>query len=79
LDKSPAVKITANLRSKTVIRGRQRTYHLVLASWLPGRTEEHFDVTPEVFNRCVVGKTVTLVTHQGFFGIPWHGAISPPN
>jgi hypothetical protein len=77
LDKSPTTQITASLRSKTVIRGRGRQYHLVLTSWVPGHTEEHFDVTPDVFDRCIVGQNVTLAVHPGFFGVPWHGAISP--
>ena len=77
LDKSPTTQITANLRSKTVIRGRGRTYHLVLTSWVPGHTEEHLDVTSDVFARCIVGHNLTLPVHPGFFGIPWHGPISP--
>jgi len=77
LDKSPRNEVKTTVVQKTVLRGRQTTYDLVVSSWLPGRSVEHFNVASRVFDRAVVGKTATVKVHAGFFGIAWHEGISP--
>jgi hypothetical protein len=78
LDKSLPNEITATVIRKTVLQTRRGyQYDLTVASWRPGRSQEHFSVTSSVFNRAVVGRTVTVEVHQGFWGMLWRGNISP--
>lgn len=78
LDRSPLNQITTTVIRKSVYRGRRGTsYHLAVTSWRPGKTAEHFGVREDVFDRAVVGRTATIELHPGFFGLPWHGSISP--
>jgi hypothetical protein len=52
-------------------------YNVIVSSWRPDQTEEIFDVDSGVFNRTVVGKTVRVELHHGFFGVPWSDNIVP--
>jgi hypothetical protein len=38
---------------------------------------EEFEVGSRTFDRAAVGQTVTVELHNGFFGLPWSGGISP--
>jgi hypothetical protein len=56
---------------------KRTKYHVIVSSWRPDKAEEDFTVDPAIFRRTVVGKTVTVELHKGFFGVPWSGNISP--
>ena len=76
-DKSPQTVMKATLVRKTVTRGRGVQHILTVASWRPGRRTKDFYVSSIGFNRFVVGKTIRVQLHRGFFGLPWSGNISP--
>ena len=78
LDRSPWNEVRTTVIRKTVVRGGRATrYNVTVSSWRPGRSVENVNVGSQVFNRAVVGKTVTVDLHKGFFGLPWFGSISP--
>jgi hypothetical protein len=78
MDRSQVSRISTTVISKNVYRGRRGTsYNLVVTSWRPGRKFEYFGVGRSAYNRTQVGKTATLDIHKGFFGMAWHGPISP--
>jgi hypothetical protein len=78
LDVSPRTTVRATVTQKTITRGKSgSSYTLTVSSWRPGRTEEEFWVAQRAFDRAVVGKTVTVELHKGYFGLPWSGRISP--
>jgi hypothetical protein len=78
LDGSSPNAVRSTVVQKTVTRRRYSpSYRLTVSSWRPGRSEEEFRVGPRTFNRTIVGKTVTVKLHKGFFGLPWSGSISP--
>jgi hypothetical protein len=80
LDRSGAREVRSTVLEKAVVRGRYGAvqYRLFVTSWRPGVSREDLNVAASVFNRTAVGKPVTVTLHQGFFGIPWHGSVSPP-
>jgi hypothetical protein len=80
LDKSPPTEIKTTIISKASVTGSQRMgthYHLVVSSWRPGRNREDFQVDLGVYRRAVVGRAAMVEMHKGYFGIAWHGDISP--
>jgi hypothetical protein len=78
LDKSPRSTVTAVVLGKTRHNSRGGTdYILTVASWRPRRTSEDFQVSSFDFQRAVVGRTVRIELHKGFFNLPWSGNISP--
>ena len=78
LDSSPRSAVRSTVLQKTVTRRKSTThYRLTVSSWRPGKGEEEFYVGLRTFNRAVVGKTVTVELHKGFFGLPWSGGIAP--
>jgi hypothetical protein len=78
LDRSPRSLVRTTVVRKTFTNGRSVTkYLLTVSSWRSGRSEEDFNVDSRTFSRAAVGKTVTVELHQGFFGLPWSGNISP--
>jgi hypothetical protein len=79
LDRSPARTVQTTVLEKNVIRGRYgaRQNHLLVSSARPGRSREDLNVSSDVFDRAIVGKTLTVELHQGFFGLWWYGRISP--
>jgi hypothetical protein len=78
LDKSPRTVMRTSVIGKTVTRGKGGSEYIVtVTSWRPGRRTEDFYVGSIGFNRFVVGKTIRVELHRGFFGLPWSGDISP--
>jgi hypothetical protein len=79
LDSSPLDRVRTMVIHKAVISGTKGSiqYNLTVSSWRAGRNLENFNVVRNVFDRAVVGKTVTVELHKGFFGLPWLGSISP--
>jgi hypothetical protein len=78
LDRSASNEVRTTVVRKTAFRGRRGTqYHLFVSSWRPGGSLEDFSVVLHEYNRAVVGRTVTVELHKGFFGLPWRGNISP--
>ena len=78
LDKSPRSTV------RTVVIGKARhtsrggtDYTLTVASWRPRRATEEFQVSSFDFQHAVVGRTVRIELHKGFFNLPWSGNISP--
>ena len=78
LDRSPRSVVRTTVIQKEVTRSRNGTrYVLTVSSWRPRRSLEDFTVDSRTYNRAVVGKTVTVQLHKGYFGLPWSGNISP--
>jgi hypothetical protein len=78
LDKSPRTVVRTSVIGKTVTRGKGGSQYIVtVTSWRPGRRTEDFYVGSIEFTRFVVGKTIRVGLHRGFFGLPWSGNISP--
>jgi hypothetical protein len=79
MDGSPLNRVRATVIRKAVIRsGKGSTrYNLTVSSWQPGKNQENLNVGRSLFDRVVVGKTVTVEVHKGFFSLPWLGSISP--
>jgi hypothetical protein len=70
--------VRSTVIQKTItMRKSGRAYHLTVSSWRPSRSEEEFEVGSRTFDRAAVGQTVTVELHNGFFGLPWSGGISP--
>jgi hypothetical protein len=76
LDRFPPSEVRTTVIRK-VATVKQTKYHVIVSSWRPDKAEEDFTVDPAIFRRTVVGKTVTVELHKGFFGVPWSGNISP--
>jgi hypothetical protein len=78
MDRSQLSRMSTTIIRKSAYRGRRGTsYNLVVTSWRPGRKLEHFGVGKAVYERAQVGRTATIDVHKGFFGLAWHGPISP--
>jgi hypothetical protein len=78
LDKIPGNEVKETVVRKTSFVGyRQTQYTLVVTSWQPGRSYENLNVGSRVYERAAVGKTIVMEIHKGYFGLPWHGKISP--
>jgi len=78
LDKRPPAEIkTTVIRKAMVCQSRGTHYHVVVSSWRPGRNQEDFEVDPSIYRRAAVGRPATLELHNGSFGLPWYGSISP--
>jgi hypothetical protein len=79
LDKSPRSNVRATVIRKEVDNtGRFGPhYYLVVSSWRPGRNSENLRVASRIFERAVVGKSVTVELRKGYFGLPWYGNVSP--
>ncbi|HXH48663.1 MAG TPA: hypothetical protein VNM47_04765 [Terriglobia bacterium] len=78
MDRSQASQVSTTVVRKNVYRGRHGTsYNLVVTSWRPGRNFEYFGVGESAYDRAQVGKTATVEMHKGYFGLAWHGPISP--
>jgi hypothetical protein len=78
LDNSPLRQVRATVIRKAVVEGRYgNQYDVTVSSWRPARSVENLNVRSDVFERAVVGKTVIIELHKGFFGLPWIGRVSP--
>jgi len=78
LDESPRSRVIAVVLGKTShTSGGSTDYTLTVASWRPRRTSEDLQVSSFDFQRAVVGRTVRIEMHKGFFNLPWSGNISP--
>jgi hypothetical protein len=78
LDRSPRREIKAKVVRKIAIAGGQeKQYRLAVTSLRTGKQMEDLSVAAPVYERAVVGKTVTVEVHPGFFGLPWSGSVSP--
>jgi len=79
LDKSPRSDVRVTVIRKEVDNGGRfgPHYYLVVSSWRPGRSSENLRVGSQVFERAIVGKSVTVELHKGYFGLPWYGSVSP--
>jgi hypothetical protein len=80
LDRFPPTEVRTTVIRKASVTGAQKYgthYHVIVASWRPGRSQEDFDVDLSVFRRAVPGRTVTIELHKGFYRLPWYGSISP--
>jgi hypothetical protein len=77
LDQSSQHVVQTTILAKTALSGRNgRQYDLAVSSWRPRRDVEHFNVTETIFKQAVVGKSVIVAVHDGFFGLPWYHNIS---
>jgi len=77
-DRSQVSRISTTVVRKSAYRGRRGIrYSLVVNSWRPGRNLEYFGVGESAYERARVGKAATIEVHQGYFGLAWHGPISP--
>ena len=77
LDKSPTSAVRTTVLQKTSYRHRSGTsYYITVPSWRPGRSDEELRVGSRLYNNVVVGKSVTVEVHKGFFGLPWMGDVS---
>jgi hypothetical protein len=77
LDRFPPSEVRTTVVRKTVATVKGTKYHLIVSSLRPDSSQEDFTVDPDVFHHTIVGKTVTVELHKGFFGVPWAGNISP--
>jgi hypothetical protein len=79
LDSSPLNRVRTSVIRKAAISGTKggTRYNLTVSSWRPGTSVENFSVARSVFDRTVVGKTITVELHKGFFGLPWFERILP--
>lgn len=80
LDRSPPTEIKTTVIRKAMVSGSVRRgthYDVIVASWRPGRSQEDFEVDSGVYERAAAGRPVTVELHKGFYGIQWHGNISP--
>jgi hypothetical protein len=78
LDRAPSPVVRCTILRKTSFATRRgRRYTLTITSWRPGRSQEIFRVGSSVFERAVVGKSVTVDLHPGYFGLGWYGHVSP--
>ncbi len=78
MDRSQVSRMSTTVVRKSVYRGRRTTsYNLVVTSWRAGKNFEHFGVGKSAYDRAQVGKTATVEMHEGYFGLAWHGPISP--
>ena len=77
LDKSPTSAVRTTVLQKTSYRHRSGTsYYITVPSWRPGRSDEELRVGSRLYNNVVIGKSVTVEVHKGFFGLPWMGDVS---
>jgi len=77
LDRSPGSAVRATVIQKAFSRRGSATRHsLTVSSWRPGRSEEELVVGTRSYNNALVGKTITVEVHKGFFGLPWYGDAS---
>lgn len=78
LDNAPQQPITTTVMRSYISRSRRSTsYHLVVQSWRPGRTEENLTVGSSTYRRCGSGRQVRVELHPGFIGITWYGRVTP--
>jgi hypothetical protein len=76
LDKSTPLDMkTTVIRKIAPIGYREAQYRLTVSSWRPGRNFEYLNVSSHVFERAVVGKSILLELHQGYFGLSWYRDI----
>jgi hypothetical protein len=77
LDRAPGSSVRTTVIQKTYSRRRSATRHsLTVSSWRPGRSVEELVVGTRTYNNALVGKTITVEVHKGFFGLPWCGDVS---
>lgn len=78
LDKSPRTEVRATVIQKIAPVGyREAQYTLIVDSWRPGKSLQDLNVGSRVFERAVVGRSVTVELRNGVLGIPWVESISP--
>jgi hypothetical protein len=77
LDKFPPTGIKTTIIRKAMVTGHGTHYDVVVSSWRPGRSEEDFEVESGIYRRAAIGRPATVELHQGYFGVPWYGNISP--
>lgn len=77
LDKAPPNDVKTTVIRKVWVSGKSTSYHVTVASWRPDRSEEQLRVDGSVYNKAHVGHRITVEVHQGYFGLPWYGTISP--
>ena len=76
LDRLPAHDVKSNVLEKRITGGRARQRHIFISSWRPGVSREDLLVRSPVYERAVVGKTVTVKVHPGYLGWPWYTDVS---
>jgi hypothetical protein len=77
LDKSPARSVKTTVVRKTSYRHRSgSSYYITVSSWRPGKSDEELRVGSRLYSNVVIGKSVTVEVHKGFFGLPWMGDVS---
>jgi hypothetical protein len=77
LDRAPGSPVRTTVIQKTFSRRGSATRHsLTVSSWRPGRTVEELVVGTRTYNNALVGKTITVEVHKGFFGLPWYEDVS---
>ncbi len=70
--------VQTSITRKYITSGRHSTsYHLVVSSWRPGRSEEKLRVNWTTYHATFVGEPVLVEVHHGLFALPWYGRISP--
>jgi hypothetical protein len=78
MDRSVPKLMRAQVMRKVAAMGRREAQNrLIVTSWRPGRTSEDLNVGSVVFHRATVGRIVVVEVHQGHFGYPWVGRVSP--
>jgi len=78
LDSSPSNEVRPTVIRKAIVGARYgNQYYVTVSSWRPGRSVENLNVRSDVFERAVVGKTVVVELHKGFFGLPWIRSVLP--
>ena len=78
LDRSPVRPVRTAVICKSISSGRHSTtYLLIVSSWRPGRTGEKLRVSRGTYRSMFVGEPMVVEVHQGLFGLPWYGQVSP--
>jgi hypothetical protein len=77
-DFASARNVQTSVTRKYISSGRYSTsYHLVVSSWRPGRSEEKLRVSGATYHATFVGEPVVVEAHRGLFALPWYGRVSP--
>ncbi|HXX45057.1 MAG TPA: hypothetical protein VEJ38_10025 [Candidatus Acidoferrales bacterium] len=80
LDRSPAQPLDLTVAQKYTTHSSKggTKYHLAITpSWRPGRTGETLDVDRGVYQKALVGGTVSVDVHPGFFHYSWYSDVTP--
>jgi hypothetical protein len=77
LDPSPARTVHARLLRHYVTHGKNRSYHLVFASWQRRRAEVNVVVPYQIFNKAQPRQTWIVETRAGRLGYEWIDSLEP--